>query len=93
MLAYRVQAHFGKESGVWMLLIALLLTVLKLLELGPPAGWPWWWLLLPYGLTAAWWGFADASGWTRRRAQAHDQTRRLRRIERQRQALAPRRAR
>lgn len=78
---------------MWMLLIALLLTVLRYLEVGPLAGLSWWWLLLPYGLTVAWWGFADASGLTRRRVVDQEEARRDKRIERQRQAMGQRKRR
>ena len=77
---------------MWMLLIALLLTLLKYLEVGPLAELSWWWLLVPYGLTAAWWSYADASGLTQRRAVDQEEARRLKRIDRQKQALGrPRR--
>jgi len=76
---------------MWMLLIALLLTLLKYLEVGPLAELSWWWLLVPYGLTAAWWSYADASGLTRRRAVDQEEARRLKRIDRQKQALGTRR--
>ena len=77
---------------MWMLLIALVLTLLKYLEVGPLAELSWWWLLVPYGLTAAWWSYADASGLTKRRAADREEARRLKRIDRQKQALGrPRR--
>jgi len=76
---------------MWMLLIALLLTLLKYLEVGPLAALSWWWLLVPYGLTAAWWAYADASGLTKRRAVDQEEARRLKRIDRQKQALGTRR--
>ncbi|MEF9999762.1 MAG: TIGR04438 family Trp-rich protein [Comamonas sp.] len=76
---------------MWMLLIALLLTLLKYLEVGPLAELSWWWLLVPYGLTAAWWSYADASGLTKRRAVDQEEARRLKRIDRQKQALGTRR--
>ncbi|MNW04804.1 hypothetical protein D3C71_2009480 [compost metagenome] len=78
---------------MWMLLIALLLTVLRYLEVGPLAGLSWWWLLLPYGLTVAWWSFADATGWTKRRAVDREEARRLKRIERQKEAMGIRKRR
>ncbi len=78
---------------MWMLMIALLLTVLKLLEIGPMAQWSWWWLLLPYGLTAVWWGYADLSGYTRRRAVGEEDARVKRRIQRQKDALDARKPR
>jgi len=68
-----------------------LLTLLKYLEVGPLAELSWWWLLVPYGLTAAWWSYADASGLTKRRAVDQEEARRLKRIDRQKQALGTRR--
>ncbi|MOA57969.1 hypothetical protein D3C78_1822580 [compost metagenome] len=76
---------------MWMLLIALLLTLLKYLEVGPLAELSWWWLLVPYGLTVAWWSYADASGLTKRRAVDQEEARRLKRIDRHKQALGTRR--
>ena len=78
---------------MWMLLIALLLTVLRYLEVGPLAGLSWWWLLLPYGLTVAWWSFADATGWTKRRVVEREEVRKLKRIERQKAAMGVRKRR
>ena len=78
---------------MWMLLIALLLTLLKYLEIGPLAEVSWWWLLVPYGITAAWWSYADASGLTKRREVDKEEERRLKRIDRQKQALKTRRPR
>ena len=78
---------------MWMLLIALLLTVLRFLEVGPLAGLSWWWLLVPYGLTVAWWSFADATGLTQRRVVDQEEARRLKRIERNKQALDARKRR
>jgi small Trp-rich protein len=50
------------------LVLGILLLALKLAELGPVAGWPWWVVLLPFGLTVAWWGVSDKLGLTQRRA-------------------------
>ena len=60
--------------------LGVLLLVLKLAELGPVGGWPWWLVLAPFGLAVAWWGWADSSGYTKRRAmQAMDARREARR--------------
>jgi small Trp-rich protein len=50
------------------LIVGLVLLTLKLMGIAPVADWGWLWVLLPFGLAAAWWTFADASGMTRRRA-------------------------
>ena len=78
---------------MWMLLIALLLTLLKYLEVGPLAELSWWWLLVPYGLTVAWWSYADASGLTKRRVVEREEARKLKRIERQKAAMGVRKRR
>ena len=72
---------------MYMLGLALVLTLLKYLESGPVANWSWWWVLAPYGLTAAWWAWADASGYTKRKAMERDDERKLERINRHRAAL------
>jgi len=48
--------------------VGVLLLVLKFAEIGPVAAWDWWMVLLPFGLAAAWWAYADATGMTKRRA-------------------------
>ena len=60
--------------------LGVLLLVLRLAGLAPVAGWPWWLVLAPFGLAVAWWGWADSSGYTKRRAmQAMDARREARR--------------
>lgn len=46
----------------------VLLAALKLLEVSPVVGWPWWGVLAPFAAAVAWWAFADKSGLTQRRA-------------------------
>ena len=53
---------------MWLVLVGLLLTGLKLAGLTGVASWPWWVVLAPYALAAAWWKFADSSGITQRNA-------------------------
>jgi small Trp-rich protein len=50
------------------LIVGVLMLAMKLAEFGPVADWSWWMVLLPFGLAVAWWGFADSSGLTQRRA-------------------------
>lgn len=49
------------------LLLGLAFLGLKLAGIEPVAGWPWWGVLAPFGLTVAWWAFADKSGYYKRR--------------------------
>ena len=46
--------------------VALLL--LKYMEIGPVAHWDWWVVLAPFGLAVVWWAWADASGYTKKKA-------------------------
>lgn len=72
---------------MYLLLIALLLTGLKLLGIGPVANWSWWWVVGVYAATAAWWGWADATGYTRRRAEDRMAARKAKRLQRQKADL------
>lgn len=51
-------------------LIGVVLVVLRLLEVGPTGQLGWGWVLLPFGLAAAWWAWSDATGLTKRREMA-----------------------
>lgn len=67
--------------------LGIVLVLLKYLEIGPPALWSWWWVLSPFALAAAWWAWADASGYTKRRAMEKMDARKQARIDRQKDAL------
>ncbi|MEK9801802.1 MAG: TIGR04438 family Trp-rich protein [Curvibacter sp.] len=67
--------------------LGILLLLMKYLEVDPVATWSWWVVLAPFGLAAAWWAWADASGYTRRKAMEREDQRRLDRINKQRDAL------
>ncbi len=49
------------------LLLGLALLGLKFAGIQPVADWPWWGVLAPFGLAMAWWAFADATGYYKRR--------------------------
>lgn len=72
-----------------MLLLALgiVLLLLKYLAIGPVALWSWWWVLSPFAAAVAWWSWADASGYTKKREVNKMDKRRDDRIERQREAM------
>ncbi len=72
---------------MYFLLIGLLLTLLKYLEIGFVAEWSWWWVLSPYAAAALWWAWADASGYTKRKAAEKIEQKRKDRIEKQRETL------
>ena len=72
---------------MYLLVLAIALTLLKYFEIAPIAAWPWWWILLPYGLTAAWWTWADASGYTKRREIDKIEQRKQDRVNKQKEAM------
>jgi small Trp-rich protein len=67
--------------------IGAILLLLKILEVDPVAGWAWGWVLAPFGLAAAWWVFADATGYTQRSAIRRMEERKVARRERDMEAL------
>lgn len=67
--------------------LGCLLLVLKLLEVGPVADLAWWWVLSPFLLAALWWGWADATGYTKRKAQERFDRKRDERRARAKEAL------
>ena len=72
---------------MWFLGLGLLGIALKLLEVGVVATWSWWVVLSPFALAVAWWAWADASGYTKRRVIEKENARRQERIDRQRSRL------
>ena len=69
------------------LLIGLVAAVMKYLEFGPVAAWPWYVVLSPFALAVLWWWWADASGYTKRVEIEKMEARKQARIEKQRAAL------
>jgi len=51
---------------MWLVILGVVLTVLRLAGLGPVGTWPWWAVLSPYFLAVVWWQFADRTGITQR---------------------------
>ncbi|MBT2321251.1 TIGR04438 family Trp-rich protein [Variovorax paradoxus] len=72
---------------MWFLLLGLLGVALKYFEVGFVAQWDWWIVLIPFALAAAWWAWADWSGYTKRRVVERENVRRQDRIDRQRSNL------
>jgi len=48
--------------------LGLIFLAMKTLEIGPVALWSWWLVLSPLVLAVLWWQWADASGYTKRKA-------------------------
>jgi small Trp-rich protein len=67
--------------------LGIILLGLKHLEIGPVAAWSWWVVLGPFGLAFLWWIWADASGYTKRKAMERLAARKKDRIEKQRAQL------
>lgn len=62
---------------MWLVWIGAVLIVLKFLEFGPVAAWPWWWILAPLGAAFLWFeGLERLFGRDRRKVE-HDELRRL----------------
>jgi small Trp-rich protein len=57
---------------MWFIAIGVAMLVMNFAGIGPVGQWTWsdrWWaMLLPFGLAAAWWAFADSTGMTQRKA-------------------------
>lgn len=72
---------------MYFLFIGLVALALKYLEIGPVAALSWWIVLLPFALAMAWWAWADASGYTKRREVDKMDQRKQQRIDKQRTAM------
>lgn len=72
---------------MWFLLLGVLGVALKYFDVGAVGAWSWWVILSPFALALAWWAFADASGYTRRKVMEREDARKQQRIDRQRAKL------
>lgn len=72
---------------MWFLMLGLLGVALKYFEIGFVATLSWWIVLVPFALAIAWWAWADASGYTKRKVVEKENQRRQDRIDRQRSNL------
>ena len=66
---------------MWFLALGLVGLVLKYLEIGSVAQLSWWIVLTPFALAAAWWAYADWSGYTKRRVIERENRRKQERID------------
>ena len=72
---------------MYLLGIGIVLILLKYLEIDPVAAWSWLWVLAPFGLAVAWWSWADATGYTKRKAMDLMDKRKQERLDKNREAL------
>ena len=69
------------------LIAGVIFLLMKWLEIGAVATWDWWVVLAPFGLAMAWWAWADASGYTKKKAMEKMDKRRTDRIEKNKEAI------
>lgn len=72
---------------MYFLMLGVLGLLLKYLEVGPVAALSWWLVLVPFALAVAWWSWADASGYTKRKEVQKMDKRKQNRIDKQRTAM------
>jgi len=72
---------------MYLLGLGIVLLLMKYLEYGPVAGWSWWIVLAPFALAAAWWAWADFSGYTKRKAMEKMDQKKRDRVDKQREKL------
>jgi small Trp-rich protein len=76
-----------EEKDMYFLGLGLILLAMKFLEIAPVAAWSWLVVLAPFGLAVAWWSWADASGYTKRKSMAAEEARKQARIDKGREAI------
>ena len=72
---------------MYLLGLGIILLAMKYLEMGPVAAWAWWVVLLPFPLAAAWWAWADWSGYTKRKVIQRENDRKQARLDKQKEKL------
>ena len=72
---------------MYTLVLGILLILLKYLEVSTVVNWTWWWVLSPLAVTAAWWAWADASGYSKRKAMEKMDQRKQDRINRAKESM------
>jgi len=72
---------------MYLLGLGLVLLVMKYMEIGPVAGLSWIWVFTPFALAVAWWYWADASGYTAKKAMERENERKQRRVDANRENM------
>mgnify|MGYP003604072043 CR=1 FL=1 len=76
-----------EEKHMYFLILGVILLLLKYLEIGPVAAWTWVTVLAPFALAAAWWAWADWSGYTKRKAMEKEDAKKVARIAKAKEAM------
>lgn len=72
---------------MYLLALGIVLLAMKYLEIGPGAALNWWIVLSPFALAVAWWAWADATGYTKRKVVEREEKRKQERIDKHRDAM------
>ncbi len=72
---------------MYLLLAGVVALIWNYNRIGLVADMSWWWVLLPFALAVAWWAWADATGYTKRKAMERMDEKKKERIEKQKEAL------
>ena len=72
---------------MYFLLLGVAFAVMKYMEISPVAAWPWWAVLVLFGLAVAWWSWADSSGYTKRKSVERENRKHQGRLARRRDAI------
>ena len=75
------------ENQMYFLGVGIILLAMKFLEIAPVDAWSWLIVLAPFGLAVAWWSWADASGYTKRKAMELEDKRKQDRIDKNKNAI------
>ena len=79
--------NFYREFNMYLLMMGIAALLMKYLEFGAVAAWPWWLVLSPFALAVVWWWLADTSGYTKRVEMKKMDKRKQDRIDKQREAM------
>jgi len=72
---------------MYFLVLGVALLAMKYLEIGPVATWSWLVVFAPFVLAVAWWAWADATGYTKRKVMEKEDARRKERIDKNKEAM------
>lgn len=72
---------------MFLLIAGVALTIWNYLRIGLVADSSWWWVLSPFLGAMAWWAWADATGYTKRKQMEKMDKKKKERIDKQREAL------